>query len=132
MNVLESEFGLPQNHILTDDLLIAATLDPKKQHPSTIVNNENMHTVFDAVEAICKGLEATLPDNQTFLEDTHLEDYGGCPLFFGHYALDTTPCIMTPHIACVDYLTPTQNRLVAYRWQGEKELINEHFLVCEL
>ncbi|AMO56765.1 hypothetical protein GZ77_02670 [Endozoicomonas montiporae] len=51
------------------------------------------------------------------------------PLFFGHYWMQGTPGTLSPTIACVDYSSKSENgKLVAYRWQGEKALNNDHFV----
>ena len=51
------------------------------------------------------------------------------PLFFGHYWMQGTPRILSPNIACVDYSSKSENgKLVAYRWQGEKTLSDDHFV----
>lgn len=76
-----------------------------------------------------------LPNNEIIPEldlkvDCHLESYHDeKPIFFGHYWLSGTPIIQTPKIACVDYSAalPT-GKLVAYRWQGESHLTNQHFI----
>jgi len=51
------------------------------------------------------------------------------PVFFGHYWLTGKPSIQTNKIACVDYSAAiASGKLVAYRWQGETILTNEHFI----
>ena len=63
-----------------------------------------------------------LPDNIYRYRDS-------VPLFFGHYWMQGTPRVLSPNIACVDYSSKTKDgKLVAYRWQGETTLINDHFV----
>lgn len=51
------------------------------------------------------------------------------PLFFGHYWLRGTPQVLGPKLCCVDYsAAKDQEPLVAYRWEGEPELRNEHLV----
>lgn len=67
-------------------------------------------------------------------EDPILEvpRYQSCkPVFIGHYWLRNTPEILSSCVACTDYsvAAPTASaKLVAYRYQGEKELSNAHFI----
>lgn len=62
--------------------------------------------------------------------DFPLDSYQDCkPVFFGHYWLTGTPTIQSPYIACVDYSAALSlGKLVAYRWQGEAQLVNQHFI----
>lgn len=52
----------------------------------------------------------------------------GKPVFFGHYWNCGVPKVITPKIACVDYSAGKGGPLVAYQWQGESELTNDHFV----
>ncbi len=51
------------------------------------------------------------------------------PVFFGHYWFKGNPKIESNNVACVDYSVAKGGRLVAYKWNGERELRNEGF-VC--
>jgi hypothetical protein len=49
------------------------------------------------------------------------------PVFLGHYWLDGTPAPLEANVACLDYSVGNSNaeadrKLVAYRWDGEREL----------
>ena len=45
------------------------------------------------------------------------------PVFFGHYWMeDTTPVIQEKNVVCLDYSVAKGGSLVAYRWNGEREL----------
>lgn len=61
----------------------------------------------------------------------HLIDYGHDqpPLFLGHYWMnDTTPAPLSRNIACLDYsVAKPGGKLVAYRWQGERAIEQEHY-----
>jgi hypothetical protein len=50
------------------------------------------------------------------------------PVFIGHYWMQGVPQILAPQVACVDYSAGRGEPLVAYRWQGESELLQEHFV----
>jgi hypothetical protein len=52
------------------------------------------------------------------------------PVFFGHYWLpvDMRPAPLRPNLACLDYSAAKDGSLVAYRWDGERELSPEKFV----
>lgn len=51
------------------------------------------------------------------------------PVFFGHYWLSAQrPEILADNVACLDYSVAKGGLLCAYRWHGEKQLTNEHFV----
>lgn len=51
------------------------------------------------------------------------------PVFFGHYWLeDDFPSVQAINVACLDYSIAKGGSLVAYRWNGEKELTNRHLV----
>jgi hypothetical protein len=50
------------------------------------------------------------------------------PVFCGHYWLHAdSPVIQAPNVACLDYSVAKGGILVAYRWDGESQLLNEKF-----
>jgi hypothetical protein len=51
--------------------------------------------------------------------------YVGPPVIFGHYWFTGTPKVISPKFACVDYSAAKDGPLVAYRWDGEKELSSD-------
>jgi hypothetical protein len=51
--------------------------------------------------------------------------YSGPPVLFGHYWFTGTPTVISPRFACLDYSAAREGPLVAYRWDGEKELSSE-------
>jgi Calcineurin-like phosphoesterase len=51
--------------------------------------------------------------------------YSGPPVLFGHYWFTGTPEVISPRFACLDYSAARDGSLVAYRWDGEKELKSE-------
>lgn len=53
------------------------------------------------------------------------------PIFFGHYWFTGRPSRLTPHVACLDYSVvcpPPAGKLVAYRWDGEAEIMDRNFV----
>ena len=54
--------------------------------------------------------------------------YDPTPVLFGHYWWTGTPQRITPYIGCLDYSVARGGPLVAYRWQGERQLDNDHFV----
>ncbi|WP_369602068.1 metallophosphoesterase [Hahella sp. SMD15-11] len=50
------------------------------------------------------------------------------PVFVGHYWLSGTPRLLRSNVACVDYSAVKYGKLVAYRFNGEKTLTNDHFV----
>jgi hypothetical protein len=51
------------------------------------------------------------------------------PVFVGHYWLKAErPERLAANVACLDYSVARGGFLCAYRWQGERELANEHFV----
>ena len=132
-------------------------------------------TVFKAVEALTKGMEANLPAGYAFRDaDDHertrvrvqwwqsgkvafmdgaevhptirgqlatidstmhmpahatLGYSRETPVIFGHYWRTGTPeTIQNGRLACIDYSVAKGGQLVAYRWEGESLLVNEHFV----
>ncbi|MEW5979878.1 MAG: metallophosphoesterase [Acidobacteriota bacterium] len=50
------------------------------------------------------------------------------PVFLGHYWLSGQPERLAPNVACLDYSVALDGRLVAYRWCGERQVDNSHFI----
>ncbi|MCI0510604.1 calcineurin-like phosphoesterase family protein [Chromohalobacter marismortui] len=50
------------------------------------------------------------------------------PLFIGHYWCEGVPALPAPNIACLDYSAVKYGRLVAYRWEGERQLDANRFV----
>jgi hypothetical protein len=51
--------------------------------------------------------------------------YSGPPVLFGHYWFTGIPAVISPRFACLDYSAARDGPLVAYRFDGEKELSSE-------
>lgn len=50
------------------------------------------------------------------------------PLFLGHYWLKGNPAVLADNIACLDYSAIIKGRLMAYRFDGEKQLDVDKFV----
>ena len=64
-------------------------------------------------------------------EGEHLVEYGEdeAPVFLGHYWMTGEPAPLAHNIACLDYsVAKPGGKLVAYRWSGERQLRQEHFV----
>ena len=57
-----------------------------------------------------------------------MEPKSDTPVIYGHYWETGTPTVSSPTTACVDYSAGKGGPLVAYRWSGESELADEHFV----
>ena len=53
------------------------------------------------------------------------------PVFFGHYWCKGQPQLFRDNICCIDYSIAKGNKLVAYRFDGEKQLNNDNFVFVE-
>lgn len=63
-------------------------------------------------------------------ELNHIEPYStkAKPVFTGHYWLIGQPSALRNNIACLDYSVAKGGKLAAYRWQGEQQLRDDHFV----
>jgi len=50
------------------------------------------------------------------------------PIFFGHYWMNGATAVLSPTATCVDYSAGNGGELVAYRWDGERELDGRNFV----
>ena len=67
-----------------------------------------------------------LPDEP--LDDVSHVYTGDVPVIVGHYWETGTPKVLGPRVACVDYSAGKGGPLVAYRWDGEANLVDAHFV----
>lgn len=89
---------------------------------------------LDGPRPLCEmGLPESIFANGDYQQIINSDQYPGYaasekPVFFGHYWFTGSPCIVSQNAACLDYSVANDGDLVAYRWQGESELVNEHFV----
>lgn len=50
----------------------------------------------------------------------------GAPVFVGHYWMKGAPVLQSAKLACLDWSAAKGGPLVAYRWDGEAELVSSH------
>lgn len=65
------------------------------------------------------------------IQGDHLIEYGldQPPVFLGHYWLAGKPAPLELHVACLDYsVARPGGKLVAYRWNGERELNEDAYV----
>ena len=107
---------LGKDGAITDELLVHA--------------NRNDNPAHAAIEALCRGREVDSPDAapRRWWEEAEANADSGLPVFFGHYRLAARPAPMAAKLACVDYGAADGGPLVAYRWEGEPELRDTHFI----
>ena len=68
-----------------------------------------------------------LPVGITSLKTTHFYSAEDKKVFFGHYWLKGEPSLYKQNICCLDYSVAKNGKLVAYRFDDEKELHNQKF-----
>lgn len=119
------ELPLPDGHVFTD---------------KSGVNRKDIRTRW---WADLKGLtyrEAVFPDSNTVphlpIPGDLVQGHEGypqeaSPVFIGHYWLPDTSARepQTPNVACLDYSVAKGGRLTAYRWNGERQLLLESYVV---
>lgn len=116
------EYNLPNDFYWTDkDGIDRNTMRYnwfKKRSPDEIVKYNN--------SALSMPDYVSLPDEE--IQDV-IETYNENKLvFFGHYWLQGEPEKQTNKIACLDYSVAKKGLLVAYRWNGEKEINENNFV----
>lgn len=75
-----------------------------------------------------------LPD--TIVPDSKLNKFNvyrsdNKPVFIGHYWNTGKTELFSTNVCCVDFSIANRQKLVAYRWNGEKELTKENFIIQE-
>jgi Calcineurin-like phosphoesterase len=69
-----------------------------------------------------EGREDEIPDSELPKDYRY---HGAKPVFFGHYWLKDRPEITAQNAACLDFSVAKEGRLTAYRWSGERELVDD-------
>ena len=75
------------------------------------------------------GDTSVLPD--LLVEDVlpgGIQPVQGAPIFLGHYWFSGEVAVETDKVAVLDWGAAHRGPLVAYRWEGEQRLRNEHFV----
>lgn len=72
-----------------------------------------------------------LPDDEVDSGDQSYSYRGDVPVFYGHYWREGRPqrgVDFTERTACVDFSAVKSGALVAFRWSGEKEIREDHYV----
>lgn len=107
------EVALPAGHEFHD----------KDNHVRNAIRTEWWRTDGKSYRQLAIGVDDldALPD--TDIPGAALPGYDGVkPLFVGHYWMQGEPRLQSPHIACVDWSVAKNGLMVAYRFDGEREL----------
>ena len=83
-------------------------------------------TTFKQSALVDAQTESLLPD-LSIPEAVRPGYDGDRPVFIGHYWMSGVPQLLAPRVACVDYSVAKSGPLVAYRWDGERDLHAESF-----
>jgi hypothetical protein len=73
-----------------------------------------------------------IPDDP--IAGDHMVEYGvdEKPVFLGHYWMEGEPQPLASNIACLDYsVAKPGGKLVAYRWNGEREINRSSYVWCD-
>ena len=73
-----------------------------------------------------------IPDDK--IQGDHMIEYGHNekPVFLGHYWMEGDPTPLATNIACLDYsVAKPGGKLVAYRWDGERQVDPTKFVISE-
>lgn len=84
-------------------------------------------TTYRKAALVPEGQRHRVPD-ATLPPGTPLGNSSPVPVFLGHYWLTGQPGPQNANTAVLDYGAGLEGPLVAYRWEGELELDEEHFV----
>jgi hypothetical protein len=115
------EFNIPEENVWTD----------KDGHPRT---GNRIRWWVDARAALYGDFLFNCPEG---MRDKMIEEEiqyvvypkEAPPVFFGHYWMeDPSPVVQSHNVVCLDYSIAKGGNLVAYRWNGEREVQERHFV----
>lgn len=79
--------------------------------------------------ALTDHIDCEMPLEQDLVQQAVPYPHTEKPVFVGHYWMSADkPTILAENVACIDYSVAKDGFLCAYRWQGEQELTNDHFV----
>lgn len=114
------EIPLPAPHSFHDK-------DGHVRHSVRIRWWDETATRYRDLAMLSDELKTQVPD--VVVPATQRMSYDGVkPVFFGHYWMTGQPARQYAHAACVDYSAGKNGPLVAYRFDGEHEIDNRHFV----
>jgi hypothetical protein len=114
------EMRLPDGHAFRDK-------DNHLRHHVRIRWWEDRPQRLRDIALLPASLREQLPDNVPFSWN-HGYSATEPPIFFGHYWWLGKARPLASNVACIDYSLARGGALVAYRWDGEQVLQQEHFV----
>lgn len=84
-------------------------------------------TTYRAAALVPADLREQLPESP-IPDHAFVRDADERPVFIGHYWMQGRPEPFSSRVACVDYSAGKKQPLVAYRWDGERELCTDGFV----
>lgn len=73
--------------------------------------------------------DTIVPDSK--LNKFYIYNSNNKPVFIGHYWNTGKTELLSPNVCCVDFSIANRQKLVVYRWNGEKSLNKENFIIQE-
>ena len=129
--------GRPENHAV-ETLLKGIEVPLPPGHQFKDKNGDVRHNArvrwWDMAATTFRNAPLLSPEIRAQLPDEPLPSWarigyaGDKPVFFGHYWMHGEPRPLAPRVACVDYSAGSGGPLVAYRWDGERELAAANFI----
>jgi hypothetical protein len=98
--------------------------DGHKFYDVRIANWRDWATELQQVALVPAGQEELLKGME-WPAELVISAIEGAPIFVGHHWFSGHPVIESPKLACLDWSAAKDGPLVAYRWDGESELVNE-------
>ena len=87
-----------------------------------------VQSTFREISVISLGNLPESPMDISLLHNISYYHKDEKPVFFGHYGLNGQPDLFRKNVCCLDYGVAKKGFLVAYRFDGEKELSNDKFI----
>jgi hypothetical protein len=83
------------------------------------------------IAIVPSGSEDAVPDIEIPSEH-RIAAVNGTPILFGHHWFNGPVKVETPKVACLDWSAARGGPLVAYRWEGEDVLRDDHLVAIGL
>ena len=119
------EIALPEGHVMHDK-------DGNARHYMRVRWWDQSASSYSMAFLGPESGRTHIPDDE--IAGDHLIEYSHeePPVFLGHYWMEGEPEPLAPNIACTDYsVAKPGGKLVAYRWDGERDLNRERFVAVD-
>jgi hypothetical protein len=116
------EIPLPDGHVFHDK-------DENARHDIRVRWWDQSASTYLQAYMGPESARTQIPDDE--IAGDHLIEYSHDepPVFLGHYWMEGDPKPLAPNIACTDYsVAKPGGKLVAYRWDGERNLESDKFV----